>query len=141
MEVINKEANCTHHIPTVLNGKTYSKVANKTSPSTVNVQMQSSIKCSSKVIILGDSHLKGCTERINNHLGDTFRITGWIKPSALAEEILDKPTMDLVNLNKRDVIVISAGANDVYMNNSIVALLTSKYLPKILEAWEIRLIN
>ena len=76
VEVINKEANCTHHIPTILNGKTYSKVANKASPSTVNVQMKSSIKCSSKVIILGDSHLKGCTERINNHLGDTFRITG-----------------------------------------------------------------
>jgi hypothetical protein len=84
--------------------------------------MQSSTKCSSKVVILGDSHLKGCTERINNHLGDTFRITGWIQPGAVAEEILDKPTMDLMNLNKRDVIVISAGANDVYMNNSNVAL-------------------
>jgi hypothetical protein len=28
----------------------------------------------SEVLILGDSHLKGCTERINNHLGDTFRM-------------------------------------------------------------------
>jgi len=92
-------------------------------PSTVNVRMQTSIKCSSKVVILGDSHLKGCTEKINNYLRDTFRITGWTKPGALAEEILDKPTLDLMNLNKRDVIVISAGANDVYMNNSNVALL------------------
>jgi len=31
---------------------------------------------------------------------------------------LDKPTMDLMNLNKRDVIVISAGANDVFVNNN-----------------------
>jgi hypothetical protein len=31
--------------------------------------------------------------------------------------ILDSLTVDLVNLNKRDVVVISAGANDVYMNN------------------------
>jgi hypothetical protein len=100
MKVINKEENSTHDIPTILNGKTYSKVTNETSLSTVNIQMQSSIKRSSKVIILGDSHLKGCTERLNNHLGDMFRITGWIKPSALAEEILDKPIMDLVNLNK-----------------------------------------
>jgi len=50
---------------------------------------------------------------INNHLGDTFRITGWTKPGALAEELLDKPIMDLVNLNKQDVVVISAGANGV----------------------------
>jgi hypothetical protein len=85
--------------------------------------VQKSNKHSSKVVNLGDSHLKGCIEMINNHLGDTFRITGWIKPGALTEEILDKPTMDLMNLNKRDVIVISAGAKDVYMNNSNVALL------------------
>jgi len=84
--------------------------------------MQTSIKCSSKVVILGDSHLKECTEKINNHLGDVFRIK-WIKPGALTEEMLDKPTIDLMNLKERDVIVISAGANDVYMNNSNVALL------------------
>jgi len=54
--------------------------------------MQTSTKRSSKVLILGDSHLKGCTEK-----------TGWIKPGAQAEEILDKPTMDLMNSNKRDV--------------------------------------
>jgi len=58
---------------------------------------------------------------IGNHLGDAFRITGWIKPRAFAEEILEKP-MDLENLNKSDVIVFSAGANNVYMNNSNVAL-------------------
>jgi len=75
------------------------------------------------VVILGDSHLKGCTGKIHNYLCDTFRITGWTKPGALAEEILDKPTMDLRSLNKCDVIVISAGANDVYINNSNVALL------------------
>jgi len=45
-----------------------------------------------------------------------FRIIGWIKPGAQAEEILDKPTMDLMNLNKRDV-------RDICMNNCNVALL------------------
>jgi len=34
------------------------------SPSTVNVRMQTSIKRSSKAVILGNSHLKGCTEKI-----------------------------------------------------------------------------
>jgi len=136
IEGISKKTNCYHHIPTVLNGKIYSNITNKlvncvnkrnirqadktsenNSLSTVNVQMQTSIKHSSKVVILGDSHLKACTEKT-----DTFRKTGWIKPGALTEEMLDKPAMDLMKLNKRDVIVISAGANDVYMNNSNVAL-------------------
>ena len=142
MEVISKETNCFLHIPTILNGKIYvngsnnlvncvikrnvrhgDEISANNFLSTVNIRMQTSIKRSSKVVILGDSHLKGCTEKINNYLLDTFTITGWTKPGALAEEILDKPTMDLMNLNKRDVIMISAGANDVYMNNSNVALL------------------
>jgi len=142
MEVISKETNCFLHIPTVLNGKIYSNGTNKLVTcvikrnvghadeisannllSTVNVRIQTSIKRSSKVVILGDNHLKGCTEMINNYLCDTFRITGWTKPGALAEEILDKPRMDVMYLNKRDVIVISADANDVYMNKSNVALL------------------
>jgi len=141
-EAISKETNCVHYIPTILNGKIYSMVPTKrvngvikstvkqddeihvyNSPYTVNVQKQISIKHSSKVAIVSDSHLKGCTMKINNHLGDTFRITGWTKPGALAEELLDKPIMGLVNLNKQNVVVISAGANDLYMNNSSVALL------------------
>ena len=127
---------------TILNGKIYSIVSNKlvngvikspvkqddeipshNSPHTVNFQKQISSKHSSKVVFLSDSHLKGCTMKINNHLGDTFRITGWTKPGALADELLDNPIMDLVDLNKQDVVVISADANDVYMNNSSVALL------------------
>jgi hypothetical protein len=52
-----------------------------------------------------------------------FRTIGWIKPGALVEEILDKQSVDLVNLKKCDVIVFSAGANDVYRNNPNEALM------------------
>jgi hypothetical protein len=45
---------------------------------------------------------------------DKFRTIGWMRLGTLAEELLDKPTMDLMNLKKCDVIVLSVGANDVY---------------------------
>jgi hypothetical protein len=54
-----------------------------------NLQMQTPNKNKSRVVILSDSHLKGCTKRINNYLSDKFRTFGWIKPGALAEEILE----------------------------------------------------
>ena len=85
-------------------------------------QTQSSTTHRARVVILGDSHLKRCTERIDCYLGNAFQTSGWIKPGAPAAEIVDEPTRDLVSLNKRDVIVISRGANDVYKNNSKVAL-------------------
>jgi lysophospholipase L1-like esterase len=43
---------------------------------------------------------------------------------ALAEEILNRLTVDLVNLKKCDVIVITAGANDVHRNNPNEALMS-----------------
>jgi hypothetical protein len=78
-------------------------------------------KNKSRIVILSKSHLKGCTKRVNNYLSDKIRTFGWIKPGALAKEILDRLTVDLENLKKHDVIVIvivfSAGANDIYRNN------------------------
>jgi lysophospholipase L1-like esterase len=85
--------------------------------------MQAPNKNKSRAVILSDSHLKGYTNRINNYLNDKFRAFGWIKPGTLAKEILDRLTVDLVNLKKRDVIVISAGANNVYRNNPNEALM------------------
>jgi hypothetical protein len=109
IELMNVEANCGYHVPIILNGKIYSKTVNKSVncaikrnprlvnevsvidfPSTGNAQLQSPNKRKSKVVILSDSHLKGCTERVNNYLSDKFRTIVWIKPGALAEEILDK---------------------------------------------------
>jgi hypothetical protein len=81
-------------------------------PSTGNARLQSPNKSKSKVVILSDSHLKVCTERINNYLSDKFRTIGWIKSGSLAEEILDKQSVNLVNLKKCDVIVYLFSSDD-----------------------------
>jgi GMP synthase-like glutamine amidotransferase len=85
--------------------------------------MQTPNKNKSRLVILSDSHLRGCTKRINNYLSDRFRTIGWIKPGVLAEEILGRLTVDLVNLKNHDVIVSSAGSHDVYTNNPNEALM------------------
>ena len=51
---------------------------------------------------------------------------------------MDKPTRDWEILNKRDVIVLSAGANNVYMNNSKVAL--SKIIKSIQKSCNTKII-
>jgi hypothetical protein len=62
-------------------------------------------------------------------LSAKFRTIGWITPDAVAEEVLDSLTADLVDLKRCDVIVISAGANDVYRNNPNEALMkTVKFI-------------
>jgi hypothetical protein len=83
--------------------------------------MQRPNKNKSRVVIISDSHLKGYTKRISNCLSDRCRTFGWIKPGTLSKEILDRLTVNLVNLKKRDVI--SVGAVDVYRNNPNEALM------------------
>jgi hypothetical protein len=53
-------------------------------PSTGNTQLLTPNKSKPKVVILSDSHLKGCIERIHNYLSDKFRTIGWIKPGSIS---------------------------------------------------------
>ena len=95
----------TYSSPTIVNGVTSThtsvELVSSRNDKIIVSDSEVSNRRRSKVVILSDSHLKGCTERIDNHLKDKFRTIGWIKPRALAEEILDKQTVDLVNLKKK----------------------------------------
>jgi hypothetical protein len=55
--------------------------------------MQTPTRNESSVVNVSDSHLEGCTKRINNHLSGKIRMIGWITPGALAEEVLDSLTV------------------------------------------------
>jgi hypothetical protein len=114
--------NRVHHIPVIISCNIDSKIVtklvnhnNKRNPSPVNGALGNNFQTTgnprlSRVVILSDSHLKGCTERINNYLSDKYGAIGLIKPGVSVEELLNKSMMDLDSLKKSDVIVLSAGA-------------------------------
>jgi hypothetical protein len=111
------------HIPTIVNGVAHAAKPNKSGKyGNEGPNMNNSLKSGvPSVLILSDSHLKGCIVKVNDHLATTFRTSGWVKPGAPADEILKAAKLEVINLNKHDVIVLCVGANDVYRNNSIVA--------------------
>jgi hypothetical protein len=49
-------------------------------------------------------------------------VFGVIRPGAGAEKIVNSFAQDLQNLHLHDIVVLNAGANDVYKNNMSVAL-------------------
>jgi lysophospholipase L1-like esterase len=65
------------------------------------------------VKILGDSHLRDSSMRVNQYLNSKFEVTGFIKPGATAQHIVSTQDKDLKYLGKKDVIVINGGANDM----------------------------
>ena len=122
-QVIDNERLSKKVIPTIINGVVYSRELNQSvkcgSDGVRKAQPPKSGK--SKVLILSDSYLRGCVVKINNNLATSFRTSGWVKPGAPTEEILNKANLDVVNMKMHDVIVLCAGVNDVYRNNAIVA--------------------
>jgi hypothetical protein len=66
-----------------------------------------------KIPLIGDSHLKGCSENMKIHVNDKFQVCGYIKPGAGVKGILEQPLKDVDNLLAKDVIVLCCGSNDI----------------------------
>jgi hypothetical protein len=50
---------------------------------------------------------------VQYHLNKNFEVTGFAKPGAGAEEIVNSVMSDIVNLLKSDVVVFCGGSNYV----------------------------
>jgi hypothetical protein len=69
-----------------------------------------------KVIIIGDSHAKGCAAKITHILDRTFEVTGYVKPGTGLEEITNIARKETDGFTKKDMAVVWGGANNVAKN-------------------------
>jgi hypothetical protein len=74
-----------------------------------------------KVAIIGDSHFRGISLRVNFRSANT-EVIGVVKPGASVENIVNSTVTDLENLTKNDVIVFNGGSYDMNKNNMNLAL-------------------
>jgi len=58
-------------------------------------------KNQNKIIILGDSHARGCAEAVQHNLGHGFELHGIVKPGANTEIIVNTSTKIIEKLKKR----------------------------------------
>lgn len=66
-----------------------------------------------KVLLIGDSHLRGYSENMKLYLNDQFQVSGFIKPGAETKTILEQTTKEIDNLLSTDFIILSCGSNDI----------------------------
>ena len=65
---------------------------------------KTSNKKQNKIIILGDSHTRGCAQEVQHNLGHDFKIQGMVKPRANTEIIVKTSTKITRKLPKKDVV-------------------------------------
>jgi hypothetical protein len=74
-------------------------------------------KKQNKIIILGDSHARGCAQEVLHNLGRDFEVQGIMKPGANMEIIVNTSPNITRKLTKKD-IVVWGGTRDVGRNET-----------------------
>jgi carbonic anhydrase len=59
-----------------------------------------------KIIIIGDSHAKGCAANIKQVLGNTAVVTGYVSPGSKLDNITNMAKNEINKLTKKDTVVI-----------------------------------
>ena len=77
---------------------TFSEVQHNKDRGNYNKKTSNMIR--SKIIILGDSHTRGCSQEVKHNLGHSIEVHGIVKPGANTETIVNT-SKTLENLQKR----------------------------------------
>jgi hypothetical protein len=75
-----------------------------------------------KIIIIGNSHARGCARKISNCLGKEFEVTRTVMPGAGLAHITTLAHGETPNLSPDDAVVIWGGSNDVSKNETSLGL-------------------
>jgi hypothetical protein len=70
-------------------------------------------KKQNKLIILGDSHTRGCAQEVQHNVGHGFEVHGIVKPGSNAEIIVNASAKIIEKLTKKDVVVVWGSTRDV----------------------------
>ena len=73
-----------------------------------------------KVLILGDSHARGCASEVRNHLNEY--VSGFINCGSEMKNIKESAKTKMVQLTSDDIVVLWRGLNDVARNNIVVGM-------------------
>jgi hypothetical protein len=73
---------------------------------------------SNKIVIIGDSHVRGLADKVSCNLGEAFNVIGISKPNADIEGITSSLNTSIKNLTKKDVIIFYGGTKDISKNES-----------------------
>jgi len=80
------------------------------------------VKSQKKMVIIGDSHVRGLTSELKNNLGHEYTISCTFMPGAGLQNITKLAKSEVSTLTNRDMIIVCGGSNDVNRNMSQMGL-------------------
>jgi hypothetical protein len=74
--------------------------------------------CKHKVLLMGDSHLKGCVTKMTASLDACVDVCGVVKPGSATGTLMEMAKGDLEKLTMNDFLIVCSGMNDTDRNYS-----------------------
>ena len=75
-----------------------------------------------KILLIGDSHMRGCASELGKYLGPEYRVSGTFMPGARLQNITKLAMNEIAGFSKEDTVIIWGGSNDVNRNESMKGL-------------------
>ena len=77
---------------------------------------------SHKVLLVGDSHIRGIASEVKVRLSDEYEVIGYTNPGSTMKAIKEITSSKLHHLTKKDIVILGGGATDVAKNNSLTGI-------------------
>jgi hypothetical protein len=71
-----------------------------------------------KVLLLGNSHIRGCAANMKTFLNEQFEIFGIVKPGSDFMSLMNSAKCDIQKLTKDDILIICSGTSELERNDS-----------------------
>jgi hypothetical protein len=123
------EANYTQPIPTIVNRYELLNILKQPTNITLNRTLQLKQKTEERkiktmrrrkheVLIIGDSHARGCAAEVSANLDEDFEVSGLVMPGSTLEAVTNTAKKEIAPLTRDDVIVVWGGTNHISKNES-----------------------
>jgi hypothetical protein len=71
-----------------------------------------------RIVLLGDSQVQGCSDKLSDILGRSFNSFGITKPNVNLGAITNSINLKDENVTKKDAVIICGGTRDVAKNKA-----------------------
>ena len=76
-----------------------------------------------RILLIGDSHMRGCASELGQYLGLDYQVSGTFTPGSRLQNITNLARNEIAGFSKEDTVVIWGGSNDVNRNESTKGLM------------------
>jgi hypothetical protein len=77
------------------------------------IKKESTSSKNQTILLIGDSHARGISERLASYLGSSYHCTGYVKPNADLNIIISTGISEVKTLDKNDVVIVYGGTLDI----------------------------